>query len=273
MSPALLTLLLAAPAVETALETRFATDPRALELAKGLYARDGHVVTQIPRAEDFEGGYRGVIRIVPDLPVGENRKHLELVDAAITEFDGFFAAVEKAAGKAPKYRFKDLELRFFRSIKKKTPAAFATGWVISYNMNGTLNGSLRQVRSLMFHELFHSNDGDHDDWSAKALDWNYKFIKVKCGTNIECLTPFAPDPLIVRGGTYYSFMPGNDVREYAADLAVRYFKETTDVLAGKTVKAPFKCGAEQNASAWKALADEFFAGVDLVPACGTKMPK
>ena len=134
-------------------------------------------------------------------------------------------------------------------------------------MNGTLNGSLRQVRALMFHELFHSNDGDHDDWSGRVLAWQYGVIKAKCHSDIPCLTPYAPDPLIVRGGTYYSFMPGNDVREYAADLAVRYFKETTDVLAGRAVKAPFKCGAAENAKAWSALAEEFFAGVDLVPAC------
>jgi hypothetical protein len=33
------------------------------------------------------------------------------------------------------------------------------------------------------------------------------------------------------------------------------------------VKRPFKCGPAENAKAWAALVEEFFGGVDLVPAC------
>jgi hypothetical protein len=37
----------------------------------------------------------------------------------------------------------------------------------------------------------------------------------------------------------------------------------------KTPRPPaFKCGTNENARAWKLLVDEFFGGVDRVPACG-----
>jgi hypothetical protein len=58
------------------------------------------------------------------------------------------------------------------------------------------------------------------------------------------------------------------VWEYAAELAVRYYREHRAVLAddfGDTVA--FKCGPEPNATTWTLLVEEFFAGIDLVPAC------
>jgi hypothetical protein len=49
---------------------------------------------------------------------------------------------------------------------------------------------------------------------------------------------------------------------------VRYFKEQSEMLAaGKLAGRAFKCGPAENARAWRALVDEFFAGRDLVPAC------
>ena len=76
---------------------------------------------------------------------------------------------------------------------------------------------------------------------------------------------------MVRGGTYYAFQPNNGdaVHEYAAELAVRYFKEQSrDAATRASSRArAFKCGPAENARAWQALVDEFFAGRDLVPAC------
>jgi hypothetical protein len=75
---------------------------------------------------------------------------------------------------------------------------------------------------------------------------------------------------MVRGGTYYAFQQnnGNAVHEYAAELAVRYFKEQSEMLsAGKLARRAFKCGPAANARAWQALVEEFFAGRDLVPSC------
>jgi hypothetical protein len=33
---------------------------------------------------------------------------------------------------------------------------------------------------------------------------------------------------------------------------------------------PFKCGNPENAKAWALVVQEFFGGVDLIPACSTK---
>jgi len=253
--------------IEAELDETFASDAAALKLAKELYARSGHIVSALPQAEDFDGGYRGVIRIVPQLPVGSERRHLEYVAAVLATYDEFFAALEQAAGKAPRYRWRNLRLQFFKSVKRKTPAAFASNWTVSYNVNGTLNGSEKQVRDLMFHELFHLNDAEHGDWTGRTLAFTHAAIRARCGMKTECLAPYAPDPLIVRGGTYYSFMPGNGPEEYGADLALRYFREQREALAGRAVKKPFKCGPPENARGWGALVEEFFAGVDGVPAC------
>ncbi|MBK7861174.1 MAG: hypothetical protein IPJ65_21690 [Archangiaceae bacterium] len=252
---------------EAQLEQRFAADARAAALAVALFQKTGDVVLPLPAEEDFDGGYRGIIHLVPQLPLGEYRAHLERVCAALADYDAFFERLEQAGQGKPRFRWRGLELRFFRSVKRRTPAAFASGWVVSYNVNGTLNGSVRQVRDLMFHELFHSNDADHRDWSARTLQRQHRLIRLKCGGDSACLQPYAPDPLMVRGGTYYSFQPGNDEREYGADLALRYWREQREALAGRAVAKPFKCLTPENATAWAALVDEFFAGVDAVPAC------
>lgn len=255
------------------MKARLADDPQASKLALSLFETAGHVVGVLPE-QDFEGGYRGMIHLVPQLPVGAERKHLEFTAGALTEIDAFLADTERLAGAitdeqrlagtAFRYRWRALELRFFRSIKKRTPAAFAIDWTVSYNTNGTLNGSLPVVRSLLFHEIFHLND---DDWSERELSADYDAIVKKCGTGIECLTRYVPEPLIVKGGTYYSFMPGNGVREYAADLALRYFRDQREVMQGRVVKKPFKCAAPENARAWSKLSQRFFGGVDRLPSC------
>jgi hypothetical protein len=248
------------------LKAGLARDPEAAKVAIDLYAQAGDVVGILPE-QDMEGGYRGRIHLVPQLPVGPERKHLEYTAAALLDLDAFFAALAKRSGRLANYRWRGLEVRFFRSLKKRTPAAFAEGWSVSYNVNGTLNGSSRAVRDLLFHELFHLNDAAHAGWSSKALGALYERIVKRCGVTTVCLTPYAPDLLIVHGGTYYSFMPGNGVQEYGADLALRYSREQREALAGKVVPRPFKCGPNENALAWQALIDEFFGGADAVPAC------
>jgi hypothetical protein len=246
-----------------------ADDPAAVRLATTLHERTGHVVGVLPE-QDFEGGYRGVIHLVPQRPVGAERRHLEYAAQALLDIDAFLVDTEAKAGAPLAYRWRGFELRFFRSLKKRTPAAFAIDWTVSYNVNGTLNGSLPVVRGLLFHEVFHLND---DGWSTRALSEDYDAIVARCGTTIDCLTRYVPEPLIVKGGTYYSFMPGNGVREYAADLALRYFKEQREVMSGAVVKKPFKCQAPQNARAWAKLVERFFGGVDRVPSCFAAPPK
>lgn len=254
--------------VRCLLAKHLASDAAAVTLATTLFDRAGHVVGVLPE-QDFNGGYRGVIHLVPQRPVGPERKHLEFAAQALLDIDAFLTDTETRAEAPLAYRWRALELRFFRSIKKRTPAAFAVDWTVSYNVNGTLNGSLPVVRGLLFHEIFHLND---DGWSEKELAEDYDAIVKRCGTGIECLTRYVPEPLIVKGGTYYSFMPGNGVREYAADLALRYFKEQREVMAGAVVKKPFKCQAVENARAWSKLVQRFFGGVDRVPSCFSGKP-
>jgi hypothetical protein len=155
-------------------------------------------------------------------------------------------------------------------VDKHTPSAFATSWTILYNVEGSLMNGADGVRETLWHELFHLNDEQHGDWSGKTLRSDYAAIVKTCGASTRCLAPYAPNDTVVRGGTYYAFQPNNGdaVHEYAAELAVRYYKEQTEMRArGKLKRRAFKCGPAENARSWQALVDEFFAGRDLVPAC------
>ncbi|HUS31336.1 MAG TPA: hypothetical protein VMZ53_22650 [Kofleriaceae bacterium] len=244
-------------------------DKKAKALADALNADLEHVI-DVGSDEIMDGGYRGKIHLVPELPEGKYRQQLVWVDKALRAIDDFFVGFDK-----PKYRWRKLDVHFVRSVGKRTPSAYATGWSITHNVVGSLLTSERGVRETYFHELFHLNDFDHGDWSAKTLTTDYDAIIKKCGAvgakAVKCLAPFAPnDTKVKASGTYYAFQPNNGdaVHEYAAELAVRYFKEQSEMAAnGKLSRAAFKCGPPENRRAWKGIVDEFFAGHDLVPAC------
>jgi hypothetical protein len=242
-------------------------DPEAGKLARALWDERGDVAGVGPD-EHMDGGYRGRIHLVPELPVGRYRGHLAWVAEAMRSIDQFFT--DAFPGLAPRYRWRGLAFRFVRSVGKRTPSAYATGWAIEYNVAGSLLTSAAGVRETLVHELFHSNDEDHGDWSAAHLQDDYDAIVRRCKTSPRCLAPYAPGSTMVRGGTYYAFQPnnGNGVHEYAAELAVRYVREQREMLdAGKLTRPAFKCGPPENARAWRALVDEFFAGKDAVPPC------
>jgi hypothetical protein len=243
-------------------------DPAAASIAIDLYTRTG-AVAGVEVDHVFEGGFRGRIHVVPALPVAANRHHLEWVAAALVDYDVFFAALGAAAPPSPppRYRWRALALRFYRSLIKRTPAAYASGWSIAYNVVGSINTSADAVRETLFHEIFHLNDEFHDDWSKTELAAIYSAIIAKCHARTPCLAPYAPHTTIVVGGTYYAFQPGNDVREYAAELALRYYRETRAQMRRDKPIPAFKCGPPENARAWAAISKEFFAGVDLVPPC------
>ncbi|MBA2539590.1 MAG: hypothetical protein H0V17_08145 [Deltaproteobacteria bacterium] len=247
----------------------YAKDPKARDLALALYRENGSVAGVGPE-EIMDGGYRGKIKLVPELPLARYRKHLELVSYSTKSIDEFFAKLFDKQP-APAYRWRGIQLRFVRSVGKRTPSAYAMGWMFAYNVEGSLMTSAAGVRETYFHELFHSNDGAHNNWSGKALRADYDAIVKKCpGVTIKCLTPYAPNDTTVRGGTFYAFQQnnGDGVHEYAAELAVRYWEEHMEILAkGKLAKKPFKCGPPENGRSWKALVDEFFGGRDLTPAC------
>lgn len=257
----------ATPAAREAIASRFSEDPAAQTIALSLFDTDADVVgTLAPQVLD--GGYRGMIRLVPALPVGPERKHLAWVAAALRDFDDFFAAIAGRSPAAIRYRWRGLSLHFFRSVGKTTPNAFASDWTIAYNVNGSIDTSAAAARETLFHEIFHLDDEDHGDWSQAHLTAPRNAILQRCGARTACLAPYAPTSTIVRRGTYYAFQPGNDVREYAAEVALRWYREQRAVLRGESFDGrPFKCGPEENRVAWEAVGEEFFGGVDLVPAC------
>ncbi len=148
------------------------------------------------------------------------------------------------------------------------PASTKSSRLIAYHLDGSLHTSEDAVRETMFHEIFHLNDQARDDWSVRALGPIFDRIVAKCGTRAACLAPYAPNDTMVRGGTYYAFQPGNGVREYAAELAVRYYKEERAALRGeRQPRARFKCGNAENKAAWDAFVAELFGGVDRAPPC------
>jgi hypothetical protein len=190
------------------------------------------------------------------------------VAAAAQEFDDFFAGL-RATGTV-RYRIRPVGFRFFRSVGKTTPSAYAEGWDVSYNVSGSLHGSADAVRETLFHEVFHLNDAAHEGWSGTHLRAVFDAIVARCGTRVACLRPYAPGDTMVKGGTYYAFQPdnGDAVHEYAAELALRWYKEQRLVRRGEKLgRPPFKCGPEENRRAWEALIAEFFGGADAVPAC------
>ena len=243
-------------------------DPRARDLAHALFRERGDLAGA-GAEEHMDGGYRGRIHLVPQLPLGDHRRHLAWTADALRSFDEFFAALFSGAP-PPAYRWRGLQLRFVRSVGKRTPSAYALGWTITYNVAGSLLTTPAGVRETLFHELFHNNDLARGDWSARHLRRDYDTIVTRCGTEIRCLTPYAPNTTRVRGGTFYAFQPnnGNGVHEYAAEIAVRYWREHLELLrTRKLAKRPWKCGAPENARAWRAVVGEFFGGRDLTPAC------
>ncbi len=209
---------------------------------------------------------------MPVLPIGKERVHLAHVSMALDDFDAFFRALCLRGKASVAYRWRAIALRFFRSMKARTPSAYASGWTVAYNVGGSLNKTDTSVRETMFHEIFHLNDAAHgqrgDGWSERALEPTYEKIVYACKASTPCLAKYAPNDTKVKGGTYYAFQPGNDVREYAAELAVRYYREQRGALGQQpATKTPFKCIGADNASSWNALVTEFFGGIDLTPKC------
>ncbi len=254
------------------LALHYGSDKQAAKAAIALYDEAGTVCGLLP-ARTMDGGWRGMLKLVPHRPVGHHRRHLQWQLGAAEDFNQWFAALHRDQTARARYRWQPLELRFFRSVGRTTPSAYADDWTISYNVSGSLHGSDNAVRETMFHEIFHLNDRDHGDWSERALTPIYDSIVARCTNkwrklDTACLKPYAPHHVMVRGGTYYAFQPGNGVWEYAAELATRYYFEHREIFAGRPLAKPaFKCGPEDNARSWKLLADEFFGGIDHVPPC------
>lgn len=260
-------------------DQRYRGDAKAAGFAYELWVK-WKIVAGVERAYTMDGGYRGMIKIEPATPLNADRQHLEWIVGALRDFEQFFddlARYGRDAGVAATsklYRWRPITLRFFRSVAARTPSAYADSWTVAYNLVGSLNKSADSVRETFFHELFHLNDyarpsaGDKP-WSDGALRPSFDPIWKKCNTSIPCLTPYTPTDTVVRGGTFYAFQPGNGPAgvEYAAELATRYYREQRAIFRGLPRVKPFKCGPSENGRAWSAMRDEYFGGIDAVPAC------
>src|SRR2546430_7545272 len=103
-----------APKTRCLVRWRFGGDSEAARIAEDLFVRHGHVAGV---AEPFflEGGFRGRVQIVSELPVAKERRHLAWVAAAMDDESEFFDALEAKAGGEIQYSWRPLAFRFFRS--------------------------------------------------------------------------------------------------------------------------------------------------------------
>jgi hypothetical protein len=246
----------------------YRSDAEARRLAVGLYDDLGTVAGVLPE-QDFDGAYRGKLHFVPRWPIGPHRRHLQMTSTALRAIDAFFTELERRTTRAVSFRWRPLRLRFFESVKRKTPSAVASSWIIAHNVAGSMFRSTEATFDTYVHEIFHLNDQERGWWSKEALKGVFGRIVERCGTSIACLTPYAPDSIIVsgRGGTYYAFMPENGVSEYAADVAKRWVREHRAFFAGRGPKVPWRCQTMENREAWTTVSEAFFAGIDLLPPC------
>jgi hypothetical protein len=268
--------------VRCMLTERYAAKPKDRDAFVAMYNDTGDVFAP-GQADTMDGGYRGIIKLVPVEPNGD-AKHLRWVIAALRDYDDFFTQLadktrtdilsdDRPPPTPYAFRWRALMVRFVRSEKKRTPAAYALPWTVTYNIAGSLHRSGDVVRETLFHEIFHMNDFTHGTWTAKTLRTDYDAIVAKCSKakdRTKCFAPYAPGTTKVIGGTYYAFTAnnGDSVNEYGAELALRYYVEQREMLKrGKLRGKAFKCGPVENARAWEALVKEFFVGRDLVPAC------
>ncbi|MBU1537637.1 hypothetical protein KKF84_20145 [Myxococcota bacterium] len=268
---------------------RYLSDTRASKLALELYDSAGVVAGLRPR-QVRDGGWRGTLRMVPELPTGRRRKHLRMVTRTFQDYRRFFTWLDKSAPKARRYRFTHISFKFYQTLGKRTPSASAWDWNIAYNLNGSLLHHEAGVRETLYHELFHLNDAAHGRWSGHKLQGIYDSVLKRCKKHMRkgnrqgakyqrCLRPYAPyKTTVLSDNVFYAFHRESDVGEYAAELAVRYYLENRAVMLklsararkkalGYSAPGSFKCGPKENTTAWKLMADEFFGGADKTAPC------
>jgi hypothetical protein len=255
--------------VQCLLAARFRDDERALGRTRALLARHG-VIVGVEEAQDMDGGFRGLLHLVPERPVGRYARHLDYVLAAHDDIEATLVALRAHARRPITYQHRAIVYRFFRSVGRTTPSAYASDVTIGYNVSGSLHRNAEAVRKTLVHEIFHLNDQAAGSWSERTLVAQHRAIVDRCQGARACLALYAPTDMVVRGGTYYSFQPDNGeaVVEYAAELASRFIEEHREILARGRLRRPaFKCRAPENAVAYASVSSAFFGGVDLTPPC------
>jgi hypothetical protein len=254
------------PRVRCLISLRYADENESKKLALTLYEETGSLAGLLPE-ETNQDGKGKKIQLKPARPIGRNKDHLQWILEAMREYTRFFQELNKRATKPILMRDRPLDFRFFYTEEGGTPSAFAVGRNIGYNLNGTVNVHAEAVRDTLFHEIFHLNDVWQDNFSARLLAPIEARILDRCKSNAKCLASYAPTDTTMNGKPY-AFIDGGNGKEYAAELALRYFREQRLLLEGKPLPIPaFKCGAPENQEAMTLLIETFFGGVDLVPVC------
>src|SRR5512139_1685939 len=92
--------------VACVIDRAYRSDAKARGLALALWTERGDLAGVGPD-EIMEGGYRGKIHLVPQLPIGGYRRHLAWVAEATRSIDGFFSDAF-ADHAAPAYRWRGL---------------------------------------------------------------------------------------------------------------------------------------------------------------------
>ncbi len=256
------------PRIRCLISLRYADEKESKQLALTLYGETGSLAGLLPEETNQDG--RGKkIQLKPARPIGRNKDHLQWILHAMREYARFFQELSKRQNKPIVMLDRPLDFRFFYTEDGGTPSAFAVGRNIGYNLNGTVNVHDEAVRDTLFHEIFHLNDVWQDNFSARVLAPIEARILATCKGSLKCLEPYAPTDTTMNGKPY-AFIDGGNGKEYAAELALRYFREQRLMIDGKPLPIPaFKCGAPENKESMALLVDAFFGGVDLVPECGS----
>lgn len=254
-------------AARCALEQAYAADPDAATVANELLSTTG-AIAGVETETTIDASYLGKLPVSPVIPAGPYRHHLVWVRDALTTIEATFAELSPRAPEAVLFRTRPNGFRFYRTREKSYPSAYAEKGIVGYNVEGPLHDSPETVLRTLFHEIFHLNDEGHGRWSGSVLTSPYEAIIEACDDDHECLKPFAADDTVVPNGTYYAFdSRTRDVREYAAEVALRYFIEHRTILAGEKLDSVFKCAAKENETVWRLIVHEFFGGLDLTPPC------
>jgi hypothetical protein len=255
------------PRIRCLISLRYADEDESKKLALALYEETGSLAGLLPEETNQDGKGKKV-QLKPARPIGRNKEHLQWIVDAMREYARFFHELSKRQTKPIVMQDRPLDFRFFYTEDGGTPSAFAVGRNIGYNLRGTVNVHDEAVRDTLFHEIFHLNDVWQNNFSARLLAPIEARIVAICKGNLKCLAPYAPTDTTMNGKPY-AFIDGGQGKEYAAELALRYFREQRLMIDGKPLPIPaFKCGPPENKEAMALLVDAFFGGVDLVPACG-----
>jgi hypothetical protein len=256
-------------AARCALDRVYGEDEEAGRLAHELLSLTG-TIAGVEKQSTMDAAYLGAIPIAPVVPKGSYKHHLGWLRDALSTIETTFNELSQRAPSPMMFRTRPSGIRFYRTREKSYPSAYAENGIVGYNVEGPLHETPDSVLATLFHEVFHLNDEGHGRWSESMLASAYETIVQKCQDDHDCYTPLAPHDTTVPDGTYYAFdARTRDVREYAAEVALRYFLEHRKVTGGSSPEAPFKCAAPENEQTWRLIAEEFFGGLDLIPPCTT----